>query len=92
MARGRKRKNPFDDLDTDFKSTIDNMTNEEVREKLAQVAIAEHQNIEAKKADQDLAEKQEQAKMAGEAYRECTKMNRLRTKYCYMMLESRGKL
>lgn len=92
MARGRKKKAPFEDLDQDFKDTVANMKEEEIRAKLSEIAINQHQNLEAKKQDQDLEQKKVEYGVAGEIYREATKMNRLRTSYCYSILEAQGKV
>ena len=92
MARGRKKKQPFEDLDQDFKDTVANMKDEEIKTKLCEVAINEHENRQAKKQDMDLQQKQEAYQLAGEIYREATKMNKLRTAYCYDILAARGKI
>ena len=92
MARGFKKKSPFADLDAEFKETIDNMSEEDIKRRISEVAIAEHENREAKKKDEDLAEKVAAVKFAGEAYREATKMNKLRIAYAHFILEARGKV
>jgi hypothetical protein len=92
MARGRKKKNRFEDLDSVFKDEVANMKDEEIRNRLAQIAINEHENREAKKKDTDLESKKEQYRIAGEIYREATKANKLRTEYCYDVLQARGKV
>jgi hypothetical protein len=92
MPRGRKKKAPFEDLDQDFKDDVANMKDEEIKAKLCEVAINEHENREAKKADQDLQQKHDVFSLAGEVYREGTKMNKLRTAYCYDVLAARGKV
>lgn len=92
MARGRPKKSPFADLDQDFKDVVANYKDEEIRAKLCEVAINEHENREAKRLDLDLQQKKEIAALAGEIYRESTKMNKLRTEYCYDILAARGKL
>jgi hypothetical protein len=85
-------KNKFEQLDEDFRTLIENGTEEQIRAKLAEVALAEHENQVAKKSDEDLAEKKDAAKLAGEQYAEATKTNKLRIAYAYFILESRGKL
>lgn len=91
MARGFKKKSPFADLDQEFKDTIDNMSDEDIKKRVSEVAIAEHENRANKAKDEDLAEKVAAAKFAGEQYREATKMNKLRIAYAHFILESRGK-
>lgn len=90
--RGRPKKAAFSDLDQEFKDTVANMTDDEIRRKLAEVAIAEHENKEAKKADVDLQQKKEAYNVAGAQYREATAQNKLRTAYAYSILEARGKV
>jgi hypothetical protein len=85
------KKNPFEDLDPEFKETVEAMSDEDIKKKISEVAINEHENRSAMKADMDLAEKKEIAKLAGEQYAEATKANRLRISYAYAVLESRGK-
>ena len=92
MPRGRPKKLPFEDLDQNFKDEVANLTDEQVKQKLAAIAIAEHENREAKKQDQDLESKHIIYRDAGEQYREATKNNRLRTEFCYDILASRGKV
>lgn len=89
---GRKKKNEYDDLDSDFKSLVENMKDEEIRSKIAEVAMNQVELMKAKTADQDLAEKKTAAKMAGEMYRDGSKMNRLRIEYARQILENRGKV
>lgn len=92
MARGFTKKNPFADLDQEYKDNISNMDEVEMRKRIAEVALNEHENREAKKKDQDLKEKQSAAKFAGAQYMEATKMNKLRISYAHFILESRGKV
>lgn len=87
-----KKKSPFADLDNDFKTTIENMTEDEIRRKAAEIALNEHENREAKKKDLDLKQKQEAVKYAAAQYTENTKMNRLRIAYAHFILEARGKV
>lgn len=88
----KKKKDVFEDLDSEFKTTVDSMTDEEIKRRISEVAIAEHENQANKKQDQDLAERLAQAKMAGEQYREATKANKLRIGYCHALLAARGKV
>lgn len=89
---GGGKKSLFADLDQEFKTTIESFTDDEVRKRIAEVAIAEHENRVAKKNDVDLAEKLSAAKFAGEQYRDATKMNKLRIAYAHSILEGRGKV
>jgi hypothetical protein len=90
MARGRPHKGEFADLDTEWKDSIAAMPVEEINSKIAEVAKAEAENQKVMKEDQQLAEAKMAAKMAGEGYREATKMSKLRIKYCVRVLADRG--
>ncbi len=92
MPRGPSKKTPFEDMDAELKETIEAMSDDEIKAKMSAVSIAEHENREAKKNDQDLAEKLVQAKEAGAQYREATKANRLTIEFCYSLLHARGKV
>ncbi len=85
------KKGPFDDLDSDFKTSIEGMKDDEIKAKIFEVACNEVDNLKAKKDDQDLKDKKESAKMAGETYTESTKFNRMRIGYAKFILEARGK-
>lgn len=88
---GRKKKNKFDDLDADFKAGVEGMTDEDIRDKVAQIALDTEELLKAKEDDEDLKEKVQIAKEAGAVYRDGVKMNRVRIQYAQMVLESRGK-
>lgn len=88
---GRQKKNKFEDLDADFKSNVESMNNEEIRNRVAQIALDTEDLLRAKKEDEDLKEKVTIAKEAGAVYRDGVKMNRIRIQYAQMILESRGK-
>lgn len=93
MARkGFAKKNPFSDLDQEYKDTIANLDEVEIRKRAAEVALNEHENRENKKKDGDLKEKLSAAKFAGAQYSEATKMNRLRIAYAHFILEAKGKV
>jgi hypothetical protein len=89
--RGRPKKNKFDDLDTDFKDSVAGMSEEQIRAKLAEVALNQAALMAAKSEDEDLKEKKAIAKEAGAQYSEGTKMNRLRTEFCRQVLGDKGK-
>ena len=90
--RGFAKKSPFSDLDQEFKDTIASMAEEEIRKRIAEVALNEHENRENKKKDMDLKEKLSAAKFAGAQYAEATKMNKLRIAYAHFILEGQGKV
>lgn len=81
MARGFKKKGKFDDLDTDFKTTIENMRDEEIRARIAEVVLAQRELMAAKKLDKDLLEKQAAVKQLSEKYRKASSLNDFRIEY-----------
>jgi hypothetical protein len=92
MARGRKKKAEFEDLDQGFKDEAAAMSDDQIKVRLAAIAIAQHELSVAKKADADLEAKRQEYQVAGEIYREGTKHNKMRTAYLYQILEGRGKV
>ncbi len=88
---GREPKSKFEDLDKDYMTSIESATDDEIRAKIAQVALNNAALQEAKGEDQQLAELKEQVKEAGAIYREGAKANKLRIEYARYMLDSRGK-
>jgi len=91
--RGSKnKKSKYEALDLEFRSSVEGGDEAAIRAIVAKVAFNEHDNQIAKKDDQDLANAVEQAKIAGEQYKEATKMNKLRIAYCHTILDARGKV
>lgn len=88
----KQAKDPFEDLPEEFKSAVDDGDEAKLRDLASQTALAQTELMEAKKNDQDLAEKKAIAKEAGVVYRDGTKLNRLKLEYIHEALESRGKL
>jgi len=78
-------------LDEDFKTAVEDGSEEEIRALISKTAIAEYENQVAKKNDVDLQEKKAAAKYAGEVYSDNTKVNKARISYAYYILSSRGK-
>jgi hypothetical protein len=91
--RGKKgtKKDRFADLDSDFKDTIANMKEPEIRDRLAKLTLDQEALMELKKNDQDLAAKREQASEAGRVYREGTKRYKLAVAYARSILDAMGK-
>lgn len=79
-------------IDAEFKTSVENGNEAEVRALISQTAISEIENQQAKREDQDLINKRAEAFYAGEQYRDRTKINKARSAYCYYMLDSRGKV
>lgn len=92
MRQFKKKKSQFADLPEEFKDSVSSMNPIQVREEIAKVALAEEEMQRAKKADGDLAEKQEVLKYAMEPYRAGTKMNRLKIQFLRQVLSDRGAL
>ena len=90
--RGRPKKDPFDSLAPEFKSAIEGGTEEEIRQKISLVALAEAANQEAKGNDEDLKNQGIIYKEAGAQYKEASKANKQKISYCRSILEARGKL
>ena len=88
--RRRNKHDPFAGLDGDFKDAVTGSTTEEIRRRISKVAAAEEENLKAQKDDQQLKEAKQAAKDAGEQYREGTKLNRLRIRWCLRTLKDRG--
>lgn len=91
MPKSFGKKDPFEDLDEDFKTTIEALNEEEVRKRIAQVALDQESLMVAKKADLDLEKAKEVAKEAGAIYRDGTKVNKLKISFARQVLSDRGK-
>jgi len=91
MANFKKaKKDPFADLDAEFKDMIASSSIEIINNKIAEVAKNQEENLRAMADDQDLQEKKEAVKMASEGYRDASKMNRLKVIYAMRVLGDRG--
>jgi len=90
MPKMPKVKDPFADLDSDWKDAVAQGTVEEINARIAEVAKAEALNQEAKSEDVDLASLKEQVKEAGAQYAEATKANKLKVRFCMRVLGDRG--
>lgn len=91
MANFKKKKSdPFENLDSDYKDTIVSLSVEEINKRIAEVAKNQEENLKLMKDDQDLNEKKEAAKCASDQYREATKMNRLRILYAMRVISDKG--
>jgi hypothetical protein len=91
MPRGRPKKAPFSDLDLEFKSTVESMTDDEIRRKVADTNLDLQQLLNARDLDQDFQEKKAAYGEAGAVYRDGQKAAKLKTKFALMVLEGRGK-
>jgi len=91
MARRRRNMDPYKGLDNDFRGAVDGMGETEARKRLAEVAAAQYDLLEAKKKDGDLLEARTRLKTASATYNEGTKYNKLRTAYLVDRLRNMGK-
>lgn len=91
MKRGRKPKSEFEDIPEEFRNAVEQGTEVEIKQKVAQVALANQELLNAKENDADLKSKVEEAKEAGAIYREGIKANKLKIKFAKAVLTSRGK-
>lgn len=83
-------KNPYEDVPEEWRESVESATTEEIKKKVAEVALAQAELMKAKKDDADLADRREQYKEAGAIYREGSKMNKCKIEYAKMVLDSRG--
>ncbi len=90
MAKMAKEKDPFEGVPEEFRDAIAGMSVEEIKQRIATVALDQVELMKAKKEDQDLFEKKELAKEAGALYREGTKLNKTKIEYCKMMIDNKG--
>jgi hypothetical protein len=90
MKRGRKAKDKFEDLDSDFKDGTAAMDSSDLRQKISEIALNSLAFEKAKKEDQDLAQKKEQAKFAAAPYNEAKKANSLKILWIRNILDGRG--
>lgn len=85
------KKDPFADLPSEFKDAVSQMSDDDIKKRIAEVALASHEVLTAKAKDQDLKDKIGAAKLAGQTYRDDLKQCRLKIAYAHNILEARGK-
>lgn len=92
MERGKKgtKKDEFEALPQDFKDAVSAAGLDELKGRLSDVAKAEEENQSAKKADADLNDKKELAKLAASGYVELTKLHKLKRKFIIRNLADKG--
>jgi hypothetical protein len=90
--RGRppKEKNPFSEVPEEFKEAVLKMEHDEIRLKISEVTLHQVALSALEKEDQDLAEKKEQAKIAGAVYKEGKKANSQKVLFAKQVLKDRG--
>ncbi len=83
-------KEPFAAVPEEFKSAAEAMSRDDIKKKVAEIALNHVELMKAKKDDGDLMEKRETFKEAGAIYREGSKANKLKIEYLKAMLDSKG--
>lgn len=86
----KAEKDPFANLDSDFKDAILQGEEAAVRAAASKVALDQEELMSAKADDEDLKQAMAAASVASAVYREGTKMNKLRIKFIRSVLKSRG--
>jgi|SRR5882757_11533482 len=89
--RGRKAKDPFAEISSEWKDAVMQSNEEEVRKRISEVALNDEALSKAKESDSDLKMKQAEAKVANAVYRDGFKANRLKIKFAKQVLEGQGK-
>jgi predicted carbohydrate-binding protein with CBM5 and CBM33 domain len=88
--KSKGKKDPFAELDNEYKDSIASSSPEDINKKIAEVAKNQEENLRLMGEDQDLAEKKEAVKEASAQYREASKMNKLRITYAIRVLGDKG--
>lgn len=84
-------KDPFAQLDEDFKASAQAMDEQQLRDTIAKVALDQSALQEAKEQDTDLSTKKEIAREAGAIYRDGNKQCSLKINFCREILGGKGK-
>lgn len=90
MARPKKNKDPFAELPESFKDALATADEQQLKDKLSEVAKSQEDNKSAMKADKDLNDLKEKVKVASSGYTEVTKTNKLKTKFVIRLLADKG--
>ena len=77
-------------LDEEWRDKVAALEVNEIKAVITEVVNNENENQKAKDDDQDLSEKKESYQSAAESYKEATKFNRLKVKYCLRVLNDKG--
>lgn len=86
----KKPKDKFADLDDGFKSGVQSMKVQEINNRIAEWAKLVEATTTTMKADHDLAQKREAARLLAEPYRQDIKIAKLRIAYGMQVLADRG--
>jgi cell division protein FtsL len=88
--RGRKAKDRFDDLSSNFKDAILQSSTEEIRKRVSEVAILDCTMRAQLKSDPDVAQAKDALKNLMEPYREDLKSYKLQIEFCKRTLDDKG--
>jgi hypothetical protein len=91
MGRPKKVED-FSLLSEEFTASVNSASEDAVRRKISDAALDEVENQKLKREDPDLSSLKEQLKEAGVQYKERSKVNKLKIKYCQELLEGQGKV
>lgn len=86
-----KDKDKFDLLEQDWRDAVMGMEAEDIKSRVAEIALNQSELMHAKKEDQDLIEKKEAYSDASAIYREGTKVNKLKIDFMKAILDGMGK-
>lgn len=86
----RKKKDKFEDLPPEFVDSVNSMSTEEIRDRVATIALQQAELMAARDLDEDLQMAKVTAREAGAVYREGTKMNKVKIEFCKHVLGARG--
>lgn len=92
MSAEDKQAKKFEKLDQELRSTFDNLTDEEVRAKVSEVALYRQARRDVMEQDPDIQQLSEQLSLAKSDYNSEIKGADLQIKYLKYLLDSRGKL
>lgn len=87
MRFKKQKRDKFEDLDTDFKDSIQNSSDEQIKARIAEISLNELENRRLKKADKALKEAVEAAKDAGEKYKNASALHGLTIQHTRSMTE-----
>lgn len=89
---GRKKKAPGEGLEKELKSTLDNMSSEELKAKVSEVALYKRAQEDLMKQDPDIKQAKDAVKLAEQDYKDEIKGANEQIGYIKFLLESKGKL
>lgn len=92
MAKGKTVKDPWEKLESTLKSNMENMSDEDLKKKVSEVALHRAEQVALMKEDQHIKEVAAQLSDAKKGYTDQIKGADLTIKYAKALLEARGKL